>query len=63
MRWLHGDCVGAHGVAKPNLPFVVDGDVIVSQSNACLTYLGRKLGERSCRYHPSPCHARRHATC
>ena len=28
-----------------NLPFLVDGDVIISQSNACLMYLGRKLGE------------------
>ena len=27
-----------------NLPYVVDGEVVVSQSNACLSYLGRKLG-------------------
>jgi len=27
-----------------NLPYVMDGDVIVSQSNACFSYLGRKLG-------------------
>lgn len=26
-----------------NLPYLVDGDVVVSQSNACLTYLGRKF--------------------
>uniref|UniRef100_A0A6U2H7W0 glutathione transferase n=1 Tax=Hemiselmis andersenii TaxID=464988 RepID=A0A6U2H7W0_HEMAN len=25
-----------------NIPFVVDGETVVSQSNACLTYLGRK---------------------
>jgi glutathione S-transferase len=27
-----------------NLPYVIDGDVVVSQTNACLAYLGRKLG-------------------
>jgi glutathione S-transferase len=27
-----------------NLPYVKDGDVLVSQSNACLAYLGRKFG-------------------
>jgi glutathione S-transferase len=27
-----------------NLPCVIDGDVVVSQTNACLAYLGRKLG-------------------
>jgi len=27
-----------------NLPYVQDGDVVVTQSNACLTYLGRKFG-------------------
>lgn len=27
-----------------NLPYVKDGDMIVSQTNACLCYLGRKLG-------------------
>ena len=27
-----------------NLPYVIDEDFIVSQSNACLTYLGRKFG-------------------
>jgi glutathione S-transferase len=26
-----------------NLPYVVDGDNVISQSNACFTYLGRKL--------------------
>uniref|UniRef100_A0A6B2LGZ4 glutathione transferase n=1 Tax=Arcella intermedia TaxID=1963864 RepID=A0A6B2LGZ4_9EUKA len=26
-----------------NLPFVLDGDLVVTQSNACLTYLGRKF--------------------
>lgn len=26
-----------------NLPYVMDGDIIVVQSNACFTYLGRKL--------------------
>lgn len=30
--------------ALMNLPYVEDGDVLVSQSNACLLYLGRKLG-------------------
>lgn len=27
-----------------NLPYVVDGDVVVTQSNACMAYLGRKFG-------------------
>jgi len=27
-----------------NLPYVRDGDIIVTQSNACLSYLGRKFG-------------------
>ena len=27
-----------------NLPYVRDGDVLVSQTNACLSYLGRKFG-------------------
>jgi glutathione S-transferase len=27
-----------------NLPYVIDGDFVVSQSNACATYLGRKFG-------------------
>lgn len=27
-----------------NLPYVQDGDVLVSQTNACLSYLGRRLG-------------------
>ena len=27
-----------------NLPYIVDGDVVVSQSNACLVYLGEKFG-------------------
>jgi len=26
-----------------NLPYIVDGDVVVSQTNACFLYLGRKL--------------------
>lgn len=29
--------------ALMNLPYVIDGDVIVTQSNACLSYLGRKF--------------------
>ena len=29
--------------ALMNLPYVVDGDVTVTQSNACMTYLGRKF--------------------
>ena len=28
--------------ALMNLPYIVDGDNVVTQSNACLTYLGRK---------------------
>jgi len=40
-------------VAKPllvkkhpliNLPFLMDGEMVVSQTNACLSYLGRRLG-------------------
>ena len=27
-----------------NLPYLIDGDVVVSQTNACFSYLGRKLG-------------------
>ena len=27
-----------------NLPYVIDGDVVVTQTNACFAYLGRKLG-------------------
>lgn len=27
-----------------NLPYIIDGDVVVTQSNACLSYLGRKFG-------------------
>jgi glutathione S-transferase len=27
-----------------NLPYVVDGDIVICQSNACFSYLGRKLG-------------------
>jgi glutathione S-transferase len=30
--------------ALMNLPYVIDGDNIVTQSNACLEYLGRKFG-------------------
>ena len=30
--------------ALMNLPYIVDGDVVVSQSNACLVYLGEKFG-------------------
>lgn len=30
--------------AMMNLPYVVDGDIVVTQSNACLMYLGRKVG-------------------
>eukprot|EP01063_Lacrimia_lanifica_P024047 TRINITY_DN32015_c0_g1_i1.p1 TRINITY_DN32015_c0_g1~~TRINITY_DN32015_c0_g1_i1.p1 ORF type:complete len:234 (+),score=87.95 TRINITY_DN32015_c0_g1_i1:50-751(+) len=30
--------------ALMNLPFIVDGDFVVTQSNACMYYLGRKFG-------------------
>mmetsp|Transcript_12566 Transcript_12566/g.35497 ORF Transcript_12566/g.35497 Transcript_12566/m.35497 type:complete len:235 (-) Transcript_12566:594-1298(-) len=30
--------------ALMNLPYVIDGDMVVTQSNACLLYLGRKYG-------------------
>merc|ERR1711941_9068 len=30
--------------ALMNLPYVIDGDTVVTQSNACLSYLGRKFG-------------------
>ena len=30
--------------ALANLPYVIDGETVVTQSNACLLYLGRKLG-------------------
>ena len=29
--------------ALMNLPYIVDGDTVVAQSNACLSYLGRKF--------------------
>jgi len=41
------------GAAKPelatknsciNLPYIMDGDLVVTQSNTCLLYLGKKLG-------------------
>lgn len=31
-----------------NLPYVIDGDTIVSQSNSCLEYLGEKFGLMGC---------------
>ena len=27
-----------------NLPYVVDGDMVITQTNACISYLGRKFG-------------------
>ena len=27
-----------------NLPYIIDGDVVITQSNACLMYIGRKFG-------------------
>jgi len=27
-----------------NLPYIIDGDTVVTQSNACMTYLGKKFG-------------------
>ena len=36
--------VGQEQNALMNLPFVVDGDVVVTQSNAVLMYMGRKFG-------------------
>jgi glutathione S-transferase len=27
-----------------NLPYIIDGDLIITQSNACMAYLGRKVG-------------------
>ncbi len=27
-----------------NLPYIIDGDTVVTQSNSCMLYLGRKLG-------------------
>jgi len=27
-----------------NLPYIIDGDTLITQTNACLTYLGRKFG-------------------
>ena len=29
--------------ALMNLPYVIDGETVITQSNACLTYLGRKF--------------------
>jgi glutathione S-transferase len=30
--------------AMMNLPYVIDGDVVITQSNACMDYLGEKFG-------------------
>jgi len=32
------------GLDFPNLPYIIDGDIKVSMSNACFRYLGRKAG-------------------
>ncbi len=32
--------------ALVNLPYIIDGDFVVSQSNACCVYLGRKFGKK-----------------
>jgi len=44
-EWFEAD-KPALAAANPlmNLPYVVDGDVVVSQSNACMSYLARKFG-------------------
>ena len=31
-------------VAPINLPYIVDGDTVVTQSNSCLLYVGKMLG-------------------
>ncbi|GAX85492.1 hypothetical protein CEUSTIGMA_g12908.t1 [Chlamydomonas eustigma] len=47
------ECPSWFAVRKPelkakaplvNLPYVIDGDKVISQTNACFSYLGRKLG-------------------
>ena len=32
------------GLDFPNLPYLIDGNIKVTQSNAILRYLGRKFG-------------------
>ena len=27
-----------------NLPYIIDGDMVITQTNACMSHLGRKLG-------------------
>ena len=36
--------------ALMNLPYIVDGDIVITQSNACLMYLGRKWWEQQPRF-------------
>ena len=42
--WFKGDKPGLKDKNPlTNLPYVVDGDIVVSQTNACFSYLGRKF--------------------
>merc|ERR1711967_39383 len=44
-EWFAGDKPKlAEKNAMINLPYVHDGDLVVTQSNSCLLYLGKKLG-------------------
>merc|ERR1712070_521994 len=44
-EWFAGDKPKlAEKNAMINLPYVLDGDLVVTQSNSCLLYLGKKLG-------------------
>merc|ERR1711924_42025 len=43
--WFGGDKPGlAERNAAINLPYIINGDEVVTQSNTCLLYLGQKLG-------------------
>eukprot|EP01038_Epipyxis_sp_PR26KG_P004456 gene4456-6302_t len=46
--WMGGEDSAKNELIKlnplMNLPYVIDGDMVVTQSNACMSYLGRKFG-------------------
>ena len=44
-EWFAGDKVKLlEKNSMANLPYIVDGETVVTQSNSCLVYLGQKLG-------------------
>jgi glutathione S-transferase len=48
LKWDHSAWFGSKPALKDmnplmNLPYIVDGDIVVAQTNACFQYLGRKF--------------------